>query len=54
MGEKNTCRLLVGKAEGKRPPGRPRCKWEDNIKMDLIEIGWGDVDWIVLAQERDQ
>jgi hypothetical protein len=47
MGEKrNTYRLLVGKPEAKRPLGRPRCRWVDNIKMDLGEIGWGGVDWI--------
>jgi hypothetical protein len=46
MGEKNTYRLLVGKPEGKRPLGRPRCLWIDNIQMDLLEIGLGDVDWI--------
>jgi hypothetical protein len=53
-GEKrNTYMFLVGKPEGKRPVGRPRCKWVDDIKMDLGEIGWGDVDWIDLAQDRD-
>jgi hypothetical protein len=52
MGEKrNEYRLLVGKPEGKRPLGRPRCRWVDNIKMDLGEVGWGDVDW---AQDTDQ
>jgi hypothetical protein len=45
---------LVGKLEGKRPLGRPRCKWVDNIKRDLREIGWGGMDWIDLAQDRDQ
>jgi hypothetical protein len=50
MGEKrNVYRLLVGKPEGKRPLGRPRLKWIDNIKMDLLEIGWSVVDWIGLA-----
>jgi hypothetical protein len=44
----------VGKPEGKRPPGRPTRRWEDNIKMDLREIGWGGMDWIDLAQGRDQ
>jgi hypothetical protein len=45
MGEKrNAYRLLVGKPEGKRPLGRPRCTWVDNIRMDLGEVGWGDVD----------
>jgi hypothetical protein len=49
MGEKrNAYRLLVGKPEGKRPLGRPRRKWVDNIKMDLLEIGWGGVGWIGL------
>jgi hypothetical protein len=55
MGEKrNVYRLLVGKPEGKRPLGRPRCRWVDNIKMDLLEIGWGSVDWIGLAQDKDK
>jgi hypothetical protein len=44
----------VGKPEGKRPLGRPRRRWVDNIKMDLLEIGWGGVDWIALAQDRDK
>jgi hypothetical protein len=45
MGEKrNAHRILVGKPERKRPPGRPRCRWEDNVKMDLRELGWGGVD----------
>jgi hypothetical protein len=38
--------LLVGKPEGKRPLGRPRCSWLDNIRMDLGEVGWSDVDWL--------
>jgi hypothetical protein len=47
MGKKrNSYRLLVGKPEGKKPLGRPRRKWVDNIGMDLGEVGWGDVDWI--------
>jgi hypothetical protein len=47
MGEKrNACKVLVGKQDGKRPLGRPRCRWVDNIKMDM--------DWIDLAQDRDQ
>jgi hypothetical protein len=55
MGEKrNACRLLVGKPDEKRPLGRPRCRWVDNIKMDLLEIGWGGVDCIGLAQDRDK
>jgi hypothetical protein len=41
-------------AEGKRPLGRPRCRWVDNIRMDLGEVGWGDVDWIGLAQDKDR
>jgi hypothetical protein len=47
-------RERVGKSEGKRPLGRPRRRWVDNIKMDLREIGWGGMDWIDLAQDRDQ
>jgi hypothetical protein len=55
MGEKrNAYRLLVRKPEGKRLLGRPRCRWVDNIWMDLGEVGWGDVDWIGLAQYRDR
>jgi hypothetical protein len=53
MGEKrNVYRLLVGKPEGKRPLGRARRRWIDNIKMDLLEIGLNVVNWIVLAQDR--
>jgi hypothetical protein len=51
---RNECRILVGKPEGKRPLGRPRRRWVDNIKMDLGEIGWDSRDWIELAQDRDQ
>jgi len=47
-------RVLVGKPEGKRPVGRPRRRWEDNIKMDLQEVGYGGMDWIELAQETDR
>jgi len=47
-------RVLVGKPEGKRPLGRPRRRWEDNIKMDLQEVGCGRMDWIELAQDRDR
>ena len=47
-------RVLVGKSEEKRPLGRPRCRWQDNIKMDLQEVGCGGVDWIELAQGRDR
>jgi hypothetical protein len=54
MGEKGSAyRILVGKPEGKRPLGRLTRRWEDNIKMDLREIGWGGIDWIDLAQDRD-
>jgi hypothetical protein len=54
MGEKrNVYRLLVEKPEGRRPLGRPRRRWVDNIRMDLGEVGWGDVDWIGLAQDRN-
>ena len=47
-------RVLVGKPEGKRPLGRPRRRWEDNIKMDLQEVGGGCEDWMELAQDRDR
>jgi hypothetical protein len=50
---RNAYRILVGKPEGKRPLGRPRLSCVDNIKMDLREIGWDDMDWIELAQDRD-
>jgi hypothetical protein len=55
MGEKrNVYRLLAGKPEGKRPLGRPRRRWVDNIRMDLGEAGWSGVDWIGLAQDRNR
>jgi hypothetical protein len=54
MGKKNAYRLLVGKPEGKRPLGRPRRRWVDNIRMYLGEVGWSDVDWIGLAQDRNR
>jgi hypothetical protein len=55
MGEnRNAYRLLVGEPGGKRPPGRPRRGWVDNIRMDLGEVGWGDVDWIGLAKDRNR
>jgi hypothetical protein len=55
MGEKrNAYRILVGMPEGKRPLGRPRRRWADNVKMDLREIGWDGVDWMDMAQDRDQ
>jgi hypothetical protein len=50
---RNVYRVLVGKPEGKRPLGRPRRRWEGGIKMDLREIGWGVLEWIHLAQDRD-
>jgi hypothetical protein len=51
---RNAYRILVGKPEGRRPLGRPRCRWVDNIKMDLRRTGWDGTDWIHLAQDRDQ
>jgi hypothetical protein len=55
MGERRGAyRALVGKPEGRRPLGRPRHRWEDNIKMDLREVGWGGMDWINLAEDRDR
>jgi hypothetical protein len=54
MGEvRGAYNISVGRPEGMRPLGRPRRRWEDNIKMDLREIGFGDVDWIHWAQDRD-
>jgi hypothetical protein len=53
-GKRNAYRILVGKPEGKRQLRRPRRSWVDNIKMDLREIGWDSMDWIDLAQDRDQ
>jgi hypothetical protein len=52
--KRNANRILVGKPEGKRPLGKPRRKWEDNIRTNLREIGWGGMDWIDLARDRDQ
>jgi len=55
MGERSGIyRVLVGKPEGKRPLGRPRRRWEDNIKMDLQEVGCGGMDWIETTQDRDR
>jgi len=55
MGERRVVyRVLVGKSEGKRPLGRPRHRWEDNIKMNLQELGCGGMDWIELAQNRNK
>jgi hypothetical protein len=54
-GEKGKAyRLLIGKPQGNIPLGRPRRRWVDNIKMDLGKVGWGDVDWIGLAQDRNR
>ena len=52
--ERGVCRVLVGKPEGRRPLGRPRRRWVDNIRTDLQEVGCGYVDWIGLAQDRDR
>jgi hypothetical protein len=55
MGDrKRACRILVGRADGKRPVGRIRRGWEDVIKMGLQEVEWGGMDWITLTQERDR
>ena len=55
MGERRgVYRILVGKPEGERQLGRPKCRWEDNIKMDINELGCGGVDWIDLGQDRDR
>jgi hypothetical protein len=51
---RGTYRFLVGKPEGKRPLGRPSCRWDDNIKMDIQEVGCGGMNWIDLAQGRDR
>jgi len=52
--ERGVCRVLVGKPEGKRPLGRPRRRWVDNIRTDLQEVGCGCMDWIGLAQDKRQ
>jgi hypothetical protein len=52
--KRNSYRILAGKPEGKSPLGRPRCRWVDNIKMDLREIGCDEVDWIDMVQDKDQ
>jgi hypothetical protein len=52
--KRNAYRLLVEKPEEKRPLGRPRRRWVDNIKIDLLEIGWGGVDWIAVVQDREK
>jgi hypothetical protein len=55
MGEKRDAyRILVGRPEGRRPLGRPRYRWEDNIKIDLQDVGCGGTNWIELAQDRDR
>jgi hypothetical protein len=55
MGEgRGAYRILAGRPDGRRPLGRPRRRWEDNIKMDLQEVGWEGVDWIDMAQDRDR
>jgi hypothetical protein len=51
--KRNAYRILVGRLEGKRPLKRPRCRWADNTKMGLREVGWGNMGWIDLAQDRD-
>jgi hypothetical protein len=51
--KRNAYWILVGKPEGRRPLGRPRSRWVDNVNMDLREIGWDGVDWVDLAQDRD-
>jgi len=53
-GEESMYRVLVGKLEGRRPLGRPRHRWEDNIKMNLEEVVCGGMDWIELAEDRDR
>jgi len=52
--EREVYRVLVGKPEGRRPLERPRCRWVDNIRKDLQEVGYGYMDWIGLAQDRDR
>jgi hypothetical protein len=52
--KRNAYRLLVRKPEGRRPLGRPRRRWLDNIRIDLVEVVWSDLDWIGLAQDRDR
>jgi hypothetical protein len=52
--ERGVCRFLVGKPEGKRPLGRPRRRWVNNIRMEIQELGCGYMDWIGLAQDRDR
>ena len=55
MGEKRGIyRVLVGKPEGRRPLRRHKCRWEDNIKLDIQEVGCGGIDWIKMAEDRDR
>jgi hypothetical protein len=54
METRNICRLLAGKPEGKRPVGRPTHRWVDSFRMDLVVVGWGGVDWICVARDRDK
>jgi hypothetical protein len=54
VGEESVCKVLVGKSEGNRPLGRPRCRWKDNSKVDIQEVEWRIMDWIELAQDRDR
>jgi hypothetical protein len=51
---RGACKILVGRSEGRRPLGRPRRRWEDNIKVDLQEVGWEGMDWIELVYDRDR
>jgi hypothetical protein len=51
--ERGACWIWVGRPEGRRPIGRRGLRWQDNIKMDLQEVGWGSMDWIELAQDRE-
>jgi hypothetical protein len=53
-GRRGVYKVLVGILEGKRPLGRPMRRWEDNVKMDLQEVGYGGMDWIELAQDRER
>jgi hypothetical protein len=52
--KRNAYRLVLGKPEGKMLLGRPSCRWLDNVRLDLAEVGWDDVDWIGLAQDRNR
>jgi hypothetical protein len=52
MDKRKAQKLLVRKPEGNRPLGRPRCRWVYNVKMDILDIGWGGLDWIGLAQDK--